>query len=179
MNPSSSLVVITAVAALLSAKGAATDSAPTADRVQFPKGYASDFEILRTVFRKEKLQVVTIYGNRVASSVTNMAQLPYPFGSIIVMETAEAPKTAEVQEKLTFDEKGFPRKGKVLGLHVMRRERDFGKDYGLNRTGEWEYVEYRSDGTYITPPEKSFSCAACHVKAGADRDFVYRGRIAP
>ena len=64
-----------------------------------------------------------------------------------------------------------------VGLHVMRREKGFGEAYGKNRTGEWEYVEYRADRTYITPPQKSFACAECHVKAGSDRDFVYRGRF--
>ena len=39
----------------------------------------------------------------------------------------------------------------------MRREKGFGGAYGKNRTGEWEYVEYRADKTYITPPKKSFA----------------------
>jgi hypothetical protein len=59
----------------------------------------------------------------------------------------------------------------------MRREKDFGKAYAINRAGEWEYVEYRPDGTYVTPPQKSATCAACHLKAGAERDFVYRGAL--
>ena len=49
--------------------------------------------------------------------------------------------------------------------------------YGKNRTGEWEYVEYRDDGSYITTSKRSFACAECHVKAGGKRDFVYRGRF--
>jgi len=65
----------------------------------------------------------------------------------------------------------------VTGLHVMRREKGFGEAYGKNRAGEWEYVEYRPDGSYQTPPQKSGSCAECHVKAGQQRDFVYRGRL--
>ena len=40
-----------------------------------------------------------------------------------------------------------------------------------------DYVEYRTDGSYITTSRKSFACAECHVKAGSDRDFVYRGRL--
>jgi hypothetical protein len=59
----------------------------------------------------------------------------------------------------------------------MRREKGFGEAYGKNRTGEWEYVEYRADKSYITAPQKSFACAECHVKAGRERDFVYRGRL--
>ena len=60
---------------------------------------------------------------------------------------------------------GEKNKGKILGLHVMRREPGFGAAYGKNRTGEWEYVEYRSDKSYITAPQSSSVCAECHVKA--------------
>ena len=91
------------------------------------------------------------------------------------METAGALKNEKGQPGL--DDKGHLRKGEVVGLHVMRREKGFGEAYGKNRTGDWEYVEYRSDGSYITTSRKSFVCAECHVKAGSDRDFVYRGRL--
>ena len=49
----------------------------------------------------------------------------------------------------------------------MRREKGFGEAYGKNRTGEWEYVEYRADGTYITPPRKSFACASATSRPAA------------
>ena len=94
---------------------------------------------------------------------------------MIVMETAEALKNEEGQP--SKDDKGHLRRGEVVGLHVMRREKGFGEAYGNNRTGDWEYVEYRNDGSYITTARKSFACAECHVKAGRDRDFVYRGRL--
>jgi hypothetical protein len=38
-------------------------------------------------------------------------------------------------------------------------------------------VEYQADGSYITPPQKSATCAECHVKAGAKKDFVYQARL--
>ena len=131
--------------------------------------------MLRTVNKEKEQKVVTVYGNGPAASVTNAAQLPYPYGSILVMETASTLRDAGGQPLL--DEQGKVRKEQVLGLHVMRRERNFGAAYAENRTAEWEYVEYRADGRYITPPQKSAACAACHVKAGAKRDFVYRGRL--
>jgi hypothetical protein len=74
-------------------------------------------------------------------------------------------------------EGGKTSKGDVVGLHVMRHEKGLGADYGKSRTGEWEYVEYRADGRYITPPRKSFACAECHLRAGGERDFVYRARL--
>ncbi len=149
--------------------------APKEDRVGFPKDYSKTFEVLRTIERPEKQQIVTVFGNERAASVRRSEDLPYPYGSVIVMETAGAIK--DEQGKPRVDDKGRLRKGGVVGLHVMRREQGFGVAYGENRTGEWEYVEYRADGTYLTPPNKSSACAECHVKAGRDRDFVYRGRL--
>ena len=141
------------------------NTAPIKDRVGFPQGYQQSYTVLRSFVKEKQQQVVTVYGNRLAASVKETRQLPYPFGSILVMETASF---------LNSDKKT---KGKVLGLHVMRREPGFGAAYGKNRTGEWEYVEYRADQSYITPPRSSAACAECHVKAGSDHDFVYRGRF--
>ena len=129
------------------------NSAPTTDRVSFPEGYKKDYTVLRSFVKEKQQQLVTVYGNRLATSVTETRQLPYPFGSILVMETADLLKPGEKN------------KGKILGLHVMRREPGFGAAYGKNRTGEWEYVEYRSDKSYITAPQSSSVCAECHVKA--------------
>jgi len=120
--------------------------------------------VLRSFVKEKQKQLVTVYGNRLAASVTD-TRLPYPFGSILVMETKDLLKS------------GKDNKGKILGLHVIRREPGFGEAYGKNRTGEWEYVEYRADKDYITAPQRSSVCAECHVKAGPDRDFVYRGRF--
>lgn len=149
--------------------------APTTDRVGFPGGYQASFQVLRSVPHREEAKIVTVYGNTLAASITNSSQLPYPYGSVIVMETASALKDAS--GKALVDAQGALHKDKVLGLHVMRREKGFGEAYREKRSGEWEYVEYRADGTYLTPPAKSASCSECHVKAGKDRDFVYQARL--
>ena len=169
------VLIILTTAATLPAAEAKSPGAPTVDRVGFPKDYAEKFQVLRSVNRAEKQQVVTVYGNTPAASVARTNDLPYPYGSIIVMETAEAARDA--LGKTLVDDQGRFRKEKVVGLHVMRREKGFGEAYRHNRTGEWEYVEYRPDGSYITPPQKSATCAECHVKAGPAKDFVYRARL--
>jgi len=60
----------------------------------------------------------------------------------------------------------------------MRREKDFGVAYAGKRSGDWEFVEYRADGSYLTAPDKSATCAECHIKAGAEKDFGFGGRFA-
>lgn len=149
--------------------------APIEDRVGFPTAYEATFQVLRTVNKEKEQKVVTVFGNGQAASVTNAAQLPYPYGAVLVMETASALRDADGRP--LQDGKGNIRKDKVLGLHVMRRGKDFGEAYGTNRAGEWEFVEYRPDGSHLTQPPKSGACAACHLKAGERRDFVYRGRL--
>ncbi len=128
-------------------------AAPSADRVGFPEGYCETFRLLRTTANAEKQQRKVIYGNRTAAAAFSAPPRTFPYGSILVMESRT--------------------QGVVTGLHVMRKERGFGDAYGANRTGEWEYTEYRPDRSYITTPQKSEACAACHLKAGPEKDFVY------
>jgi hypothetical protein len=163
------------VASIVLAGQSENASAPGTDRVGLPKDYPEKFTVLRAVNKESEQKVVTVFGNEPAASVHQAGDLPYPYGSIIVMETARALKDAQGKPQLD-DKDGF-RRGEVTGIHVMRRERGFGEAYGTSRSGEWEYVEYRPDGSYLTPPQKSFTCAECHLKAGPQRDFVYRGRL--
>lgn len=170
------LLLFSACALVLPAAAGETNRpAPAADRVGFPTNYAKAYEVLRTVSREEGKKVVTVYGNAQAASVTNISQLPYPYGSILVMETASTLKDSNGKPRAGSS--GALQKDKVLGLHVMRRGKDFGAVYATNRSGEWEFVEYRPDGSYITPPQKSATCAECHIKAGAEKDFVYKARF--
>jgi Cytochrome P460 len=145
--------------------------APKVDRVGFPKGYQSAFRQLRTTDSADSKTVIVVYGNPPAASAKGGK---YPYGSVIVMETCSTLQDA--QKNVLLDGRGHFRKDKVTGLHVMRKEHGFGEAYRENRTGEWEYAEYRPDGTYITAPAASAKCASCHVKAGEAKDFVYGGR---
>jgi uncharacterized protein (TIGR02246 family) len=146
---------------------------PQMDRVGFPKDYRSTFKLLGMPARTNTSPafVMTAYGNDQAASVTNAAQLPYPNGSIIVMEFAHALKDSE--GKPLLDANGRPQQGEVEHIDVMRRGEGFGEAYGTNRSGQWEFAGYHLDGSYSTAPAKSASCAQCHQKAGAKMDFVF------
>lgn len=149
--------------------------APTKDRVGFPKGYAEDYVVLRAIYKPKWNEILTVYGNRQAATISKLSELPYPYGSIIVMEKAKA--VTDADGNAILDSKSGLRKAKVIGIDVMKRQPGFGAEYGDNRTGEWEYVKYLSDGSYDTPPSKSAICAECHKKAGAKRDWVFHGRF--
>lgn len=166
------------LACLLTSPGWAEDAkpqpAPKVDRVGFPKGYQADFAVLRQ-FPRGTNQVVTVYGNAAAAKVKDLADVPFADGSVIVMETAEVATDTAGQPLTEAD--GSPKKAKVTGMHVMRRGEGFGEAYEHNRAGNWEFTEYKADGSYLTPPEKSAACAECHIKAGQEYDFVFRGRL--
>jgi uncharacterized protein (TIGR02246 family) len=134
------------------------------DRVGFPKGYPSTFRLLSVAERNEAPEIITVYGNNLAASVTNADQLPYANGSVIVMEWANA---------LKDDSAGQPRKGEIVRVDVMRRAEGFGEAYGANRAGNWEFMRYAADGSQLPSPPPA-ECAACHAKAGAAKDYVYR-----
>jgi hypothetical protein len=107
--------------------------------------------------------LLVVYANARAASVTDRASLPYPYGSVFVAEWRYAP--------------GQPRAGELFRIDVMRRGAGYGAAYGEVRTGEWEYVRYRPDGSHLIPPGRSGWCAACHRNAGEARDFVFHGRF--
>jgi uncharacterized protein (TIGR02246 family) len=156
------------------ASSAAASSA-AADRVGFPGDYRTALKLLSVAVKDEEPAVMTAYGNSLATSITASPQLPYPYGTVIAMEFAHGMRDGEGQ--LLHDPKGVPLKAAVARIDVMRRERGYGESYGENRAGEWEFASYRPDGSTLVSPENAGSCAACHRKAGAERDFVYKIRV--
>jgi plastocyanin len=150
--------------------GAQTTPAPVVDRIGFPDNYQTDFVPLFAFDRPDNGQIRVVYGNHVASNAKKGE--PYPYGSILVMETWRA--RTDAQNNRLKDADGRYIRDTLTAIFVMRKERGFGVEYEQNRTGEWEYVAYRPDRTYNTEPRNSFSCAQCHLMATGARDWVFR-----
>ena len=148
-------------------------SAPLADRVGFPAGYQKQFKLLGDSGMDKGGRITTTYGNELAASITSAPQLPYPNGTVILMEFANSLKDGEGE--LLRDSSGEPLKGEVVRVDVMRRGSGFGQAYGASRAGDWEFASYRPDGS--STPANSADCAACHRNAGAAKDFVFRLRV--
>lgn len=144
---------------------------PATDRVGFPENYREKFKMLAPPRLNQQGLVQTAFGNERAAATEAGAVQTYPNGSIFVMEFAAAVRDEAGQPRL--DPAGTPQRGAVHRIDTMRREAGFGEAYGKNRAGEWEFASYRPDGGLATPPAKTASCAECHVKAGAGRDFVF------
>ncbi|MBI4906592.1 MAG: cytochrome P460 family protein [Acidobacteria bacterium] len=169
-------VLSAAVAAfVLLVPGALTQNppAPTLDRVGFPASY-QDWPVLYVYDRPDNRQVRTIFANELAYNVEDGQQSNYPYGSILVMQTWACLR--DTSGACILDENGRFQKDPAATptLFVMRKEKGFGQEYGPNRTGEWEYVAYRPDGSYQTTPQNSFSCAVCHSEAQKNLDYTYR-----
>lgn len=148
-------------------------AAPTVDRVGFPRDYRTQLTRLTGPTFNPKLGVVqTAYGNEPATQTATTGKPPYPHGSVLVMEFSQAVKDGAGNPVLDPD--GHAQRGPVFRVDVMRREAGFGEAYGKNRAGEWEFVSYKPDGSHLTPPAGTASCAACHLnQAGPAKDFVF------
>jgi hypothetical protein len=149
-------------------------AADPADRVGFPADYRS-FAVLRTANITQQGRLGTVYANVGAASVHDVGRLPYPNGSVIVMEWATPRKAADGTAVTGAD--GLWEKGDVVRLDVMRREAGYGAAYGSKRAGEWEFASYTPDGKPFAPAVDASGCAACHAKPGVARDFFFRGRF--
>jgi plastocyanin len=147
--------------------------APSEDRVGFPSGYQEDFKLMYIYDRLDNRQVRVICGNDVAASVKQGE--PFPYGSILVMETWRAKLDAD--GKFVKDPNGHLIRENLNGIFVMRKEQGFGEAYQDLRTGEWEYVAYRPDESHSTPPQNSANCAACHLGSSEEKDWVFRADV--
>lgn len=124
----------------------------------------------------KKDQVTTTYINVEAATVRDLSQLPYPDGSVILFEWAEA--VHDASGAVVIDADGHPKKGKILRVDVMERENGFGEAYAEHRAGEWEFATFQPDGKDISPTNPGMACAQCHAKAKA-RDYVNAARFSP
>jgi hemoglobin len=155
--------------------GALTAPGANVDRVGLPPNYQQTFRTFYVFDRPDNRQVRHVYANAPAASVR--PGQPYPYGSILVMETWRAKLTPDNQLDLGAD--GRFQKDALTGIFVMRKEPGFGAKYGPDRNGEWEYVSYRpDDGQLATAPERSQACAQCHlVASSAQKDWVVRENL--
>jgi plastocyanin len=160
--------------ALLHVAQSQQPGAPATDRVGFPTDYRNRFQVLYVLDRPDNKQVRTIYANDLAASVKFDIEHKFPYGSVLVMETWASLKDSQTNPILDANGRYQKDPNAVPTLFVMRKEQGYGTAYGPNRTGEWEYVAYRPDGTYQTTPQNSFGCAACHNQSNATKDWTFR-----
>jgi hypothetical protein len=149
------------------------------DRVGLPENYRQRFRSLLVVDRLEKQhegihdadvqEVRAIYQDPTSAQARSGEPLPY--GSILVAEFYHVQTTPEGEP--ARDSVGRLVRGDLFQIGVMRKEPGFGTKYGPDRTGEWEYVMYRPDGGYVTPPQLTQGCPQCHVPlTDAAQDWV-------
>jgi plastocyanin len=139
--------------------------APVVDRVGFPWGYRDTFELFYVFDNYQNRQIRAVYANSVAASVAPGQTFNFPYGSILLFEGYSVQQDADGEPILDGNGRFIPN---VLNtIFVMRKEPGFGEDYKELRTGEWEYVAYRPDGSYATPPSGTGNCAQCHLTGGA------------
>src|SRR5260370_7609081 len=165
----------------------ADSPAPTEDHVGFPTDYKDTYQIFYVFDTYQNRQIRAVYGNPTAASVMPGHAFNFPYGSIILFESYTVQQGDNGEPLLDDDGRFIP--NELTTLFVMRKEQGFGEDYQYLRNGEWEYVAYRPDGTYATPPSGTGTCALCHLTGsslpfskdsqaiGAQRDYVFRPEL--
>lgn len=166
MHRRRSVLLFLAFASLAAAQPPAAHG-PSIDRVGLPD--RAGMTLLRTTPATNGTELLMIYANGPAASVGDLDRLPYPNGAVFAAEWRRAVPGPD----------GQAQPGELLRIDVMRRGPGFGEAYGADRSGEWEYVQYHPDGSHRVAPAQSGQCASCHRRAGAPRDFVFRGRFPP
>src|SRR5256712_4970972 len=144
--------------------------APSADRIGFPEGYQTAFKFLYVYDRADAKSITYVCGNDAAAS-TRQAQ-PFNYGSVMVFESWR-PKEDAAGNTIK-DANGHLIRTTLNAIFVMKKDQGFGEAYQQFRTGEWEYVAYRPDKTYQTPPSGSATCSSCHQASHKDRDWTFR-----
>jgi hypothetical protein len=151
----------------------------TIDHVGFPVGYRERFAPFFENERASNRDVHVAYINAVGASAR--ADRPFPYGTVIALDIYPALLTTDGQ--IARDSGGHFLRGDLAMIFVMRKERGLGAKYGVDRTGEWEYADYKPDGTYDVAPQLTQTCAECHIALsnarqdwliGADRFFAQR-----
>ena len=144
---------------------------PTFDQVGLPADYATRFTQLYVLDRPDNRQVRVVYTNN-----PNVTSPPFPFGTILVMETYAARRDA--QGALLLGADGRYQRDALAGIFVMRKEKFFGRRYKEHQTGDWEYASFRTDRTAnVVGDAAAQGCAVCHLDAGPSRDWVYRANL--
>ena len=139
--------------------------APTEDHVGFPKGYRDTYQLFYWFDNYQNRQIRAVYANPTAASVMSGHAFNFPYGSILLFESYTVQQDDNGEPLLDDNGRFIP--NELTTLFVMRKEEGFGEDYQYLRNGEWEYVAYRPDGTYATPPSGTGSCALCHLTGGS------------
>lgn len=135
------------------------------DRVGFPKDYQKLFKLYHAVNNEERKSLREILINPTGAKVEPGKDLPY--GTVIVMLGYRV-KMKDGQP--VKDDKGLYVKDELNRVDVMRKEKGYGKIYGDQQSGEWEFGAYRPNGDIIAGDNSR--CAGCHMDASSS-DYVF------
>lgn len=139
--------------------------------IGLPADYTARLHNLGGTVSAEGRGLSAVYANDALVAAVRGGKLPYPDGSVVLMEFSEPRYDGEQQ--LLHDERGQPLKGAITRIDMMWRAS--GADSPAS-AGAWQFASFKADGTPILDAAGARECAACHLKAGAEKDFVYRLR---
>jgi hypothetical protein len=134
--------------------------------VKLPEGYKTDFTNYDTRNRGNGKQLAMLYANKKATDSASDAALAD--GSTIVMEIYKT-VTGEDGHPVTVGD-GLFEKGKFAAIAVMEKRSNWDASFdAANRSGDWGFAIYNTDGTVKA---NDLDCATCHVPL-VDSDHLF------
>ena len=138
------------------------------ERVSLPSGYKDHVTYL-TADRPFNDTVRVFYASPGAAKSVRSGR-PLPRGSVVTMEVYKAEADARGRPVKGAD--GRFTRGELVAIMVMEKRSGWGAEYPKDiRNGEWEYAEFRPDGSRHEPSDTR-ACLECH-KQVSKQDFVF------
>lgn len=142
------------------------------ERVRFPEGYATAFQLYDIVDKPERKRARYMYIDR-ASLAAATAGAPLPNGTVIVMEDHEVELTATGEPARGADGRLRPTPV-VTAVFVMEKRSGWGATIPAEvRNGDWDYAAFRPNGTPSVTAEQTRSCHACHLPQAGASDYTF------
>jgi len=154
--------------ALLVVAGAAAMAGP--ERIEFPKGYETNFSNYMNAERQNKKQLARFYANDIAIEGAKKGG-ELPDGSILIMEVYKV-KTNKDGEPIRSKNLDRLIRGELAAIMVKQKGAGWGKDYKGDKmnVGDWEFAGFKADGSRL---DKNFAdCRSCHSEL-KDSNFVF------
>lgn len=145
------------------------------DRIAFPQGFEKVYALYGVIDRPDTKQVRYYYVDRASLKAAKYGQ-PMPDGTTLVLAFKKAKVDANGEPVLDKNGRMIP-EGDVTRVAVQKKGNGWGADHNeKQQNGDWEYAEFKADGSRNTDIKSYDNCFGCHsarAKPAEDYTFLF------
>ena len=144
-----------------------------ADRIAFPQGFEKSYTLYGVIDRPDRKQVRFFYVDRASLKAAKYGQ-PMPDGTTLVMAFKKATVDANGEPVLDKNGRMIP-DGDFTSVAVQKKGKGWGADHTeKQQNGDWEYAEFKPDGSRNTEVKSFDACFGCHsARAKPAQDYTF------